>query len=109
MIDPGQLTERVRIEQAVEVRNSFGETVQSWETFADRWASVDTLSSREFLLQGKQQTEATHRVRMRFVTGLTSTMRIIWRGKTLEIISLLEQYNRSRHELLCVDRDEAPQ
>jgi SPP1 family predicted phage head-tail adaptor len=106
MIDFGRLRERVTIQQATERRNAMGETVQTWETFAERWASVDGLSSREVLLQGQQQTEVSHRVRMRYVTDMTSTMRILWRGRVLEIASLLEHGNRSHHEALCTERVE---
>jgi len=104
MIDPGRLRERVTIQQATETRNALGETVQSWATFAERWASVDGISSREVLLQGQQKTELSHRVRMRYVDGMTQTMRLVWRGRVLEISSLLEHANRSEHELLCTER-----
>lgn len=104
MIDPGRLRERVTIQQATETRNALGETVQSWATYGERWASVDGLSSREVLLQGQQQTEISHRVRMRYVDGMTNMMRLSWRGRILEITSLLEHNNRSEHELLCTER-----
>ena len=104
MIDPGRLRERVTVQQATENRNALGETTQSWATFAERWASVDGLSSREVLLQGQQRTEISHRVRMRYVAGMTGTMRILWRGRVLEIASLLEHNNRSEHELHCTER-----
>jgi SPP1 family predicted phage head-tail adaptor len=104
MIDPGRLRERVTIQQAAETRNAMGEVVQSWVTFAERWASVDGLSSREFLLQGQQQSEISHRVRLRYVPGMRSTMRFLWRGRVLEINSLLEHNNRSEHEALCTER-----
>jgi SPP1 family predicted phage head-tail adaptor len=55
------------------------------------------------LQSGQQQTEVTHRVRMRYVTGLTQRMRLSWRGRILEITSLLEHNNRTEHELLCVE------
>jgi SPP1 family predicted phage head-tail adaptor len=71
------------------------------ETFAEVWASVQGVTAREFLLAGQQQTEISHRVRLRYLTGLTQRMRIVWRGRTLEIVSLLEHANRSEHELLC--------
>jgi SPP1 family predicted phage head-tail adaptor len=106
MIDPGRLRERVTIQQATERRNALGETTLEWETFAERWASVDGLSSREFLLQGQQQTEMSHRVRLRYVPGMTSQMRFLWRGRVLEIASLLEHANRSEHEALCTERVE---
>jgi hypothetical protein len=38
---------------------------------------------------------------MRWLDGLTQSMRIVWRGRTLEIVSLLEHGNRSEHELVC--------
>jgi SPP1 family predicted phage head-tail adaptor len=106
MIDPGRLRERVMIQQATERRNALGETTLEWETFAERWASVDGLSSREFLLQGQQQTEMSHRVRLRYVPGMNSQMRFLWRGRVLEIASLLEHANRSEHEALCTERVE---
>jgi SPP1 family predicted phage head-tail adaptor len=104
MIDPGRLRERITIQQASETRNALGESVQSWATFAERWASVDGLSSREVLLTGQQQTEITHRVRLRYVDGFKSTMRILWRNRVLEVTSLLEHGNRSEHEALCTER-----
>ncbi len=92
------------VQLATETRNRLGETVQSWATYAERWASVQGLSSREVLLTGQQQTEITHRVRMRYLDGMTNSMRILWRGRVLEITSLLEHNNRSEHELLCTER-----
>jgi SPP1 family predicted phage head-tail adaptor len=103
VIDPGRLRERVTIQQASEIRNSLGESTQTWSTFAQRWASVDGLSGREVLLSGQQQTEVTHRVRLRYVSGLSSRMRLSWRGRILEIASLLEHTNRTEHELLCTE------
>ena len=104
MIDPGKLRERVTIQAATETRNAMGETTQAWSTFVERWASVQGISAREFLLSGQQNTEISHRVRLRYVEGLTSTMRILWRGRVLEIASALEHNNRSEHELLCTER-----
>lgn len=104
MIDPGRLRERVTIQNATENRNAMGETTQTWGTYAERWASVQGISAREFLLSGQQQTEISHRVRLRYVDGLTSTMRVLWRGRVLEIASALEHNNRSEHELLCTER-----
>jgi len=103
VIDPGKMRERVTIERATATRNSIGESVQTWSTFAERWASVEGLSSREVLQSGQQQTEVSHRVRMRYLPGLAQTMRLKWRGRTLEITSLLEHGNRTEHELLCVE------
>lgn len=101
MIDPGKLRERVTVQQASEARNAIGETVFSWSTYATVWASVDGVSSREALDSGKIDVQISHRVRMRYLSGLTQNMRLSWRGRTLDIVSLLEYGNRSEHVLIC--------
>lgn len=104
MIDPGKLRERVTIERATESRNALGETVLTWATFSERWASVEGVSAREFLQAGQQQVDMSHRVRMRYMDGLAQNMRFVWRGRKLEIVSLLEHGNRSEHEALCQEQ-----
>jgi len=103
MIDAGQLRERITIQRANESRNRLGETTYTYETFAEVWASVNGVTAREFLLANTQQTEITHRIRMRYLSGLTNQMRVLWRGRTLQIISVLEHENRSVHELICTE------
>ena len=101
MIHPGKLRDRVTVQQATETRNSLGEVVQSWSTYATVWASVEGISSREALQQGQVQTDVSHRVQIRYLDGLKQTMRLSWRDRVLEIVSLLEHANRSEHELIC--------
>jgi SPP1 family predicted phage head-tail adaptor len=101
VIDPGKLRDRVTIQRASESRNALGETVLTWTDYTERWASVDGVSSREALAAGQSQVEMSHRVRLRYVNGLTQSMRIMWQGRKLEIVSLLEHGHRSEHELLC--------
>ena len=101
MIDPGKLRERVTVQQATQTRNSLGEAVLSWADWQTVWASVDGVSAREALAAGQQDVTITHRVRMRYLNGLTQNMRISWGGRTLDIVSILEHNNRSEHELIC--------
>jgi SPP1 family predicted phage head-tail adaptor len=101
MIDPGKLRERVTWQQAAETRNSLGETVVSWGTFATVSASVEGVSAREALAAGQQDVTITHRVRIRYLTGLTQGMRGLWRGRVLQIVSLLEYGNRTEHVAIC--------
>jgi SPP1 family predicted phage head-tail adaptor len=100
-LDPGKLRERVTIQQATERRNSLGETTLEWATFAERWASVEGVSSREALELGQADVSVTHKVRLRYVDGMTHNMRLFWRGRVLEIVSLLEYANRSEHVATC--------
>jgi len=38
---------------------------------------------------------------MRYLSGMTQNMRIVWRSRTLNIISLLEYDNRTEHVAIC--------
>lgn len=101
MIDPGKLRERVTVQVASGSTNQFGETVLSWANSTSVWASVEGVTARESLGMGQQEIGITHRVRMRYLPGLTQNMRLSWRSRTLDIVSLLEHGNRSEHELIC--------
>jgi SPP1 family predicted phage head-tail adaptor len=100
-MDAGKLRERVTWQQAAESRNSLGETIVSWATFATVSASVEGVTAREALAAGQQDVTITHKVRLRYLPGLTQNMRGLWRGRVLEIVSLLEHGNRSEHEAIC--------
>jgi hypothetical protein len=104
MIDAGKLRERVVVQVASGTTNTLGETVLAWSDSSAIWASVEGVSAREALLAGQQDTTVTHKVRMRYLPGLTQQMRFSWRSRTLEIISLLEHGHRSEHEAICEER-----
>jgi SPP1 family predicted phage head-tail adaptor len=104
MIDAGKLRERVTVQVASGTTNTLGEAVLSWSNSSAVWASVEGVSAREALLAGQQETNLTHKVRMRYLPGLTQQMRFSWRSRTLEIVSLLEHGNRSEHEAICEER-----
>jgi len=104
MIDAGKLRERVTVQIASGSTNTLGETVLAWNNSTAVWASVEGVSAREALALGQQETVVTHRVRMRYLPGLTQQMRFGWRGRTLEIVSLLEHGNRSEHEAICQEQ-----
>lgn len=101
MIDPGKLRERVTVQIASGTTNALGETVLSWSNSTAVWASVEGVSARESLAAGQQEITITHRVRLRYLPGLTQNMRFAWRSRTLDIVSLLEHGNRSEHEAIC--------
>jgi SPP1 family predicted phage head-tail adaptor len=101
MIDAGKLRERVTVQIASGTTNTLGETVLTWNNSTAVWASVEGVTARESLGLGQQEISVTHRVKMRYLPGLTQSMRFAWRNRTLEIVSLLERGNRSEHEIIC--------
>ena len=104
MIDAGKLRERVTVQIASGTTNALGETVLAWADSSAVWASVEGVSAREALTAGQQETTVSHRVRLRYLPGLTQNMRFSWRSRTLDIVSLLEHGNRSEHEAICQEQ-----
>lgn len=101
MIDVGKMRERVTVQIATGSTNTLGETVLSWSNSTSVWASVQGVSANEALANGQQENTVTHRVRLRYLPGLTQQMRFSWRNRTLNIISLLEYDNRTEHVATC--------
>lgn len=104
MIDAGKLRERVTVQVASGATNALGEQVLTWSDSTTVWASVEGVSAREALTSGQQETTISHKVRMRYLPGLTQQMRFSWRGRTLDIVSLLEHDNRTSHEAICQEQ-----
>jgi len=107
MIDAGKLRERVTVQIASGTTNALGETVLTWADSTAVWASVEGVSARESVNAGQQDVSLTHRVRLRYLPGLSANMRFSWRSRTLEIVSLLEHNNRSEHEAICAESNNA--
>jgi SPP1 family predicted phage head-tail adaptor len=101
MIRPGEMRERVTVQQATTSTNSIGETTLTWTDLTTVWAAINGVRSSEALADGQQEIKITHRVRIRYISGLTHNDRFIWRGRTLQIVSLLEYENRSEHVAVC--------
>lgn len=107
MVLAGTLRESIVIEAPVEVRNELGESTQEWVEFARRRASVEQSGYAEALRMSQIGGSATWNVRLRYLTGLTASMRIRWvsrANKILYISSVLEVGRMTEHSLICEER-----
>jgi SPP1 family predicted phage head-tail adaptor len=105
MINAGNLTDRIVIEQASETRNAVGEVTLSWATFATVWADVQALSGREAERYGQMVGFTGHKVTIRQLAGVKPAMRILYQGsRTLEI-GAINEYERGWYiELICTEK-----
>lgn len=101
----GTLRHRVTIEDFTVVQDAFGEEVKTWQTFATRWGSVEPLRGRERWNAQQVHAEVTHRVTMRWLSGLSPTMRVVHDGRNLDIDSIINpDERREMVELMCIER-----
>lgn len=100
MIAAGRMNERVALLAPTESRSPTGEATLTFTTDATVWAEVEGLSSRDILQAQQADVIASHRVRIRHKASVTYQYRILWRGRTMEVASITERYNRTMMELL---------
>jgi SPP1 family predicted phage head-tail adaptor len=95
------MRERVTIQRPTDKQSQFGEATLEWESLATVWAQVRNLGARDYFAAQQAGTLATHRILMRFHPQLTAQCRLVWRGRIMEITSVLESEDRREHEVLA--------
>lgn len=93
----GQLRHPITIQRRDDsARDSYGQPVESWAALQERWASIEGLTGGE--IQELRQTvgDASHRFRIRYLSGLTDRDRISWNSRIFNIVHISnpDQVNR---------------
>ena len=80
----GQLNRKITIEQLTQSKDLEGGVTDSWSAYAsDVWSSVDNYSGNEPSITKNGGLVGVSRVlfRLRYISGVTSTMRVVYGGK----------------------------
>lgn len=86
----GKLRHRLLIQKPVTTQNtSTGEMQITWTDVASVWGSMEPLSAREFIAANAEQSEVTGKAVIRYRDDVNATMRIVYRGKTHNIMGVL--------------------
>lgn len=101
MIRAGRMRERVTLQRPTQVRSASGETRLEWSDIATVWASVDGLSARDIMQAQQAELLATHKVTIRYRDDIDHTARMIYRGRTMELSSVIDRNNREYLEILA--------
>jgi|TARA_R100001530_G_scaffold134471_2_gene109399 SPP1 family predicted phage head-tail adaptor len=98
----GEKRHRITIQKPTKAQSATGEVTDSFSNFATVFASVQPLSGREAVQAEQGIAESTIRIRMRYINNLTVDCQIIYKGRTLEINSVIniDEINKE-YELLC--------
>lgn len=98
MIVPiGKMDRRIRIEALTKGQGSrYGEPTESWVEFATVWANVYSGGGREFQAAQHITAEIDTQFQIRYIAGLTPTMRLLFDGRYYDIFRLQELGRRRR-------------
>ena len=93
----GELRHRVSIQTQVETSDGMGGSVISWsDVYNDVPAAIWPLSANERLDSMKLELQTTHKIRIRYLSGLTADNRIVFGSRTFNIISIINADERNR-------------
>ena len=109
-MNPGELQHRITIQDSIIHEDEIGGQVYDWVDFATVWAKVEALSGREYWAAAQVNAEKTVRVKIRFLPGVATDMRVVFRERTRErtfdIKSVIDPDERQRELILmCTEPD----
>lgn len=78
----------------------WGQPHGTWTTWATVWANVTATGGGEIVKDDAPQASTTYTVRMRYRDDVTAEDRLVRRGKTLEIVSVIDPDGRRRELLI---------
>jgi len=74
----GKLRHRVELQQVIYSQdNQSGAAIETWQTLASVWASIEPLSARDFIAAQASQNQISARAVIRYRKGIKSGMRLI--------------------------------
>lgn len=72
----GELNKRIEIQSKTSTADGLGGYTDVWATTYNLWAAIWPLSAADVIEGMKTSAQVTHRVRIRYQSGITSAMRV---------------------------------
>jgi SPP1 family predicted phage head-tail adaptor len=101
----GDLRHRIIIQQNTPTANAMGEYVDTWTTFAEVWAAIEPDTGNTTYAAKQLNSEASGKIRIRYLSGLEPTMRISYQDRIYSILTIIEP--KLRHEDIVILYSEA--
>jgi SPP1 family predicted phage head-tail adaptor len=100
----GKLRDYVTIQTYTDAFNSYGETIKNWTTYQEMYASIMSVSGREYLQSDKVQGDAMYKIRIRYLDGVSDKMRVLHDTTVYEIEAVLPDRTSDRYQILMCRR-----
>lgn len=92
----GNYNTLISLRQPAQTRNEMGEQVTTYTEVVRPYASIKPVGQVENVRNGGTVTATTCTIRIHYRDDVQSTWRITWRGKTLQIQSVVDVENQHR-------------
>jgi SPP1 family predicted phage head-tail adaptor len=103
-MNSGSLRKRVTLQAETPSTDSAGGYALVWTDVMTVWAEIIPASGQKIFTDGHLEGHVTHRVTMRYQSGITTDMRLTCNGRVFNIRSVLNSGESNRWlELLVVE------
>ena len=94
----GALRHRIEIQVASTTQNAAGEPSGTWSASSYAYAAIWPLRGSEYLNASQERSSVTHRVRIRYLSGLTPENRIKFGSRYFNIVSVISVDERNIYQ-----------
>ncbi len=102
IIEPGSLRDQVLLQRPVDTKSASGADVITWVDFLQIRANVGSPKARKFFAAGREEVEKTYPVECWYQSGINETLRAVWEGRVLEILTVVDVQGQHRVMYLSV-------
>ncbi len=101
-----KLRHRLTLQEEVKTPDGAGGYIRSWQNVADLWAEISPISTKviygsEKLFAGQMQASLSHKITIRYRSGLSTAMRLLFENRLFNIRTISNtQENKDIIELL---------
>ena len=101
-MNPGRLRHRVEIQQPIKTADGMGGFTEGWSSMAIRQAAIWNLKGKEKVIDGKLTEETIWNIRIRYLEGIGSGMRVVYGNTVFEILAVAPfEFRKIYQDLSC--------
>jgi len=89
-LSAGALNRRITLQARSATVDTYGQQVVTWTDWTTCWALIEPLEGREAMAARAINAETSHTVTMRYLAGVTASMRVVYGTRIFNVLSVIE-------------------
>lgn len=103
MVHAGAMRHSIDLQQQATTQDAAGQQSLTWTTFATRRAAVDRAPGSEVWASAQRGGRVPVVFRLRFLSGVTPAMRVVFGGKAHNILSAVDEGGRGEELVITAE------
>lgn len=103
MMRAGPMRHRVTIQERSAAVDAAGQPLNTWTTFASRWAAIERTPGNEVFASAQRNGRVPVVFRLRYLSGVMPSMRLVFGTKVHNILSAIDQAGMGEELLITCE------